>query len=86
VRVVASEKTVIPEEITVNIDFAEMGESDKKVTVGSILRRGRGCCDTRTTSSYARAGMLSKAGERWRSSKESGQLVSSGRRSMWMTV
>jgi hypothetical protein len=43
VRVVVSENTVIPEEITVHIDFADICESDKNVTVGSMFRRGRGC-------------------------------------------
>jgi hypothetical protein len=53
VRVVVSEKTVIPEDMTVKVDLADMCESDKKVIVGSMLRRGRGCWDNRTTSSYA---------------------------------
>jgi hypothetical protein len=43
ISVVVSENTVMPEERTVKVDFAEIGESDKKVTVGSMLCRGRGC-------------------------------------------
>lgn len=43
VSAVVSEKTVIPEEITVKVDSAEMGVSEIKVIVGFMLRRGRGC-------------------------------------------
>jgi len=65
-----SEKTVIPQDMTVKVDFADMGESARNVTVGSMLRRGRGCGETRTTSSYTGDGQFSKTGEGWGSTDE----------------